>query len=435
MSGRKGEDKPGSFMTLIRRYGPTGLSSASVSAAHLLIQIAIIHKLGAHEIGSVAFMLVLMQLALGVSNALVAAPYAVLIPRQEGGTSAAMAVLPINLCLCLVSGLVVAVVTLGTSLAAAAGFGFTVVLTTLRWFGRTVAIVEGKDGRVALSEFLYVVFLIVGATTSFFLPLSIARVAGWFSVAAIAGMIPHLSPLTHLYRQHWRDCPSYRPVWKQQGGWALTGVITTEMAANAPSYMVVALAGPAAFAPLAIGALFLRPLGVCITALTQIERPRMARDVAMGQGAGAIRSGWHFSAVLLFAWVITALAAGFIFWRFPALIQKADVDYAMIGIAITLYAALALLQALMTPWSVLLQAADHFRMLAFASIHACFITVTGVLILLFLMPPVWTLLAVIAGQALMAVGIGRATFRWMRAEGNNATVSDAVSAMKAGPNA
>jgi hypothetical protein len=105
--------------------------------------------------------------------------------------------------------------------------------------------------------------------------------------------------------------------------WSLLGVVTTELSVNAHAYLVTLFAGPNAFALIAAGALFMRPVSLCLTALPDRERPVMVEKLAAGDHAGAQACVRDFLGAVGAVWLLTvALAAAAMIW-FPRLILKA----------------------------------------------------------------------------------------------------------------
>ena len=77
-----------------------------------------------------------------------------------------------------------------------------------------------------------------------------------------------------------------RGQWRDLARWAVIGVVLTEFTANAHAYIVTFVAGPKAFALLAVGALVMRPASLVLSSLPDIERPRMAQKIGAGDIAG-----------------------------------------------------------------------------------------------------------------------------------------------------
>src|SRR3546814_14601464 len=69
--------------SLFGRFGLASLSSAIVSVSHLLVQLFSIHHLETAAIGTLAFLLVIIQFGYGLSNALVSTPYTIAVNQGD----------------------------------------------------------------------------------------------------------------------------------------------------------------------------------------------------------------------------------------------------------------------------------------------------------------------------------------------------------------
>ena len=403
------ERKP--LRATLARFGLASMSSAAVSVSHLLVQLVSVRRLEASEIGTLAFLLVIIQFGYGLSNALVSTPYAIAVNQREDGADEGFDFFfPVNLLLALSQGLLCAAI--GWVMAgpwAAAAFGAAGVFSLLRWFGRANAYAHHTPGGAAISDMVYAILVVagVGATLAFG-----PRLELFGAVLAGAGMLALIPFGASFLARHrptglGRAFASYRPVWKRQSAWTLIGVITTEATSNAHSYIVTLFAGPAAFAPIAVGMLFFRTVNVCITALTQLESPRMARAVGQGNDRAARGSARAFMAALVVIWVATAVTAAGILWFFPHIIIKPTLSVETVMIAVALCAALSLVQCLQAPMSVLTQARGAFKPLAATSVRSCFVGVGAVVAITLLAPSVYTIAGVVLAQAVMMLGIWR----------------------------
>jgi O-antigen/teichoic acid export membrane protein len=156
----------------------------------------------------------------------------------------------------------------------------------------------------------------------------------------------------------------------------------------------------------------MRPISLVTNALTDWERPQMGRRVAADDLAGARSSVRMFRIMLILAWIGTiALAAGLVIWA-PQLLFPPKYDRAELMTGMVLSLAIALIRLLRSPESVLLQAAGEFRPLANASLVCCFVSVIFVVLMVSLWAPVWSLLGILAGEAIFALSIWRACARW-----------------------
>ena len=402
----------------IGRFGLASVSSAGVSVSHLLIQLVSIHHLDAVGIGTLAFLLVIIQFGYGLSNALVSTPYTIAFNHAEEENPATLDFFfPINLLLSVAQGLVCATIAwIMVGPLAAAAFGVAGVLQLLRWFGRSNAYAHHNPMGAARSDVIYAVTIVAGLAVGLALGVSLPGIGLIVALAALAGLVPFG---LRFVRRHApiglrRAFAAYRPVWRDQSAWTLIGVVTTEATSNAHSYIVTLMAGPRAFAPIAVGMLFFRPVNVCITALTQLERPRMTRAVARGDQQTAIQAERVFMAALVTIWIATAAAVAVVLLRFPGLIISPTLDQGTVALAVVFCALLSLVQCIQAPMSVLAQARRLFRPLAAASVYSCVVGVAAVTTITLSFAPVLSVAGVVVAQLVMMLGIYRLDRRWRR---------------------
>lgn len=401
----------------LARFGLASVSSAAVSVSHLLVQLVSVRRLDATEIGTLAFLLVILQFGYSLSNALVSTPYTIAVNQREEKDAALDFFFPINLLLCLAQGLVCAVIAWAmVGPLAAAAFGVAGVISLLRWFGRANAYAHHTPMTAAISDMLYAGCVTAGIAALLAFDVRIEAIGALLALAGMVALIPFGARFLGRHKpvRIARAFADYRPVWQRQSAWTLIGVVTTEATANAHSYLVTLLAGPAAFAPIAVGMLFFRPVNVCITALTQLERPRMTRAVAKGDERGALGSQRAFMAALLVIWVCTSALAMVILWAFPHILIKPTLDVQTVMLAVLFCAALSLVQCIQSPMSVLTQAHGAFRPLAATSVRSCFVGLAAVLALTLTVPAVYTVVGVVAAQLVMMLGIWRLNREWRR---------------------
>lgn len=407
---------PKSLARLFGRFGIASLSSAIVSVSHLAVQLFSIHHLGTAAIGTLAFLLVIIQFGYGLSNALVSTPYTIAVNQDEAREDRAFDFFfPVNLLLALSQGLICAAVAWTTaSPGAALTFGIAGMLSLIRWFGRSNAYAHHAPAQAARSDLAYAGTIVAGLLIATRLGADLTSIGAMLVAASLAGLLPF--GLGYV-RRHWAMAPAralgaYRPIWREQSGWTLVGVLSTEATSNAHSYIVTLLAGPTAFAPVAVGMLFFRPVNVCITALTQLERPRMTRAVALGDHGTAIRSERIFMGALLFLWAATCVLAAVVLFGFPQLILKPTLDHRLVAIAVGLCALLSLVQCVQTPMSVMTQARKAFRPLATQSVRSCGVGILAVTLLTVTVAPIFSIAGVVLSQLVMMLGIWRLDRAW-----------------------
>ena len=404
--------------SLFGRFGLASLSSAIVSVSHLAVQLFSIHHLGTSAIGTLAFLLVIIQFGYGLSNALVSTPYTIAVNQTDGGDRAGFDFFfPVNLMLSLSQGLICAAIAWATaSPQAALMFGLAGTLSLIRWFGRSNAYAHHAPARAARSDLAYAGTIVAGLLIATRTGADITGIGAMLVAASLVGLLPF--GLAYLRRHAamgpGRALRAYRPVWRDQSAWTLVGVLSTEATSNSHSYIVTLLAGPAAFAPVAVGMLFFRPVNVCITALTQLERPRMTRAVANGDHDAAIKAERIFMGALVFLWLCTCVLAAVVLYGFPSLILKPTLDHRLVATAVALCALLSLVQCIQTPMSVLTQARRAFRPLAAQSLRSCGVGIVAVTLLTLAVAPIFSIAGVVLSQLVMMLGIWSLDRKWRR---------------------
>ena len=78
-----------------------------------------------------------------------------------------------------------------------------------------------------------------------------------------------------------------------------------------------------------------------------------------------------------------------------------------------LWLSVAAVRASRIPASIFLQAAGSFQTLAHASIYSAVVSITLVLILLFVAGPMWSIFGILAGEVIFAAAIIRRKRRWI----------------------
>jgi len=400
------------------RYGLAGVGPIGAAGAQFLLSVHLLHSLEPAAFGLFTFLTVIVQLSLGAWSALFAAPMPLLLAQGSDLERAETrrGLLSANLIFCVASILIFAAVAWGLHASPAVDlvFGGYAALMLMRSFARALAYSSGLQGRSVASDGIYSVALlagtaliVIGKTHDLTAPFVALLVSAAVSLLAFGSAFAREQLAVRL-----GEAKRYLAVWRAHSRWALLGVVTTEATANAHAYIVTALGGSAAFAPLAAAALLMRPVSLVTNALTDWERPQLGRRVAAGDHAGATSSVRLFRAMLVLAWIGTvAVAAGLVIWA-PTLLFPPKYDRTVLMTGMILSLAVALIRLLRSPESVLLQAAGEFRPLANASLVCCFVSVILVVLMVWLWTPVWSLLGIFAGEAIFAVSIWRACARW-----------------------
>lgn len=421
------------------RYAQATLGPVGVAGSQFVLALLMLRQFTPLEFGALSFLLVAFQLSIGLWSALFCAPLPVLLAqarKEQSAVDAAMAessgssgtepaedILRALFSVSALASVCLAFVFFGVAIwldleqATAWAFALYAGVGLLRWFGRAHAYATGTPLRTTFSDMVYSVVLLLGCGLLWWLPsISQSMPATIMLVAAALGLLPFGTG--YLRRQFGfpGGVGPYSHVWQKHARWSLVGVLSTEATVNAHSYIVTFVAGPTAFAPLAVSSLFIRPIGVLMSALTEFERPQMARLLAKGDIAVAWRSAQLFRLALLTGWIITAIAAYAVLTYVPHLLFS-PAKYApdMIATAVALWLAIILVRLLRVPDSVLLQAGGSFRPLAMASLVSCGVSLAAVAGALVAYGPLWSLGGVLAGETLFAFAIWYVLRRWFKA--------------------
>jgi hypothetical protein len=223
-------------------------------------------------------------------------------------------------------------------------------------------------------------------------------------VAAIAGLIP-FGP-GYIWRDliliRFRAMAGYGIIWRRMSAWSVLGVVTTEATNNAHAYLITAILGPAALAPLAASMLVTRPVSVISTALSDFERPRLARQIGEGRFAELRQSVVLFRWAIAAAWTITALAVVAVFLIAPRLIFPPKYDLAYIALGSTLWMIVAGARLAAIPPSCVLIASGSFRLLAQTSLWTGLFALLAVGGLMMVVDVIWSILGILLGVAAYA---------------------------------
>jgi O-antigen/teichoic acid export membrane protein len=406
----------GSVVSKIGRYGVAVFAPASVAVAQLLVQLIILRQASAAEFGLYAFLMVIVQLGYGVSNALICTPFTVLRNHASEGRGDQHSFFTINCIYAALFGIVCA--GLGALFQSDSWlfvFALYASAAMLRWFGRAYAYANFRQLNAAASDIVYAGSLVASTCLLYafghldmFLLSAALLVSTLFAISVIGrefiGRQLSVSFASGL--------SSYKAVWREQSRWTLLGVATTEATSNAHSYLVTAFAGPAAFAPLAAAAIFIKPVALAITSLTQLERPAMSKALASGENTKADAVRKDFLTALVCVWLVVAGFTGVVLWLWPELVAHHGYSLFDLRMAAALLAAIALVQIWQSPNSVYLQAAKEFRVLSTFSVKACLVSLPIVAIAIVIFGPVYSLCGILAGQTVMAVQISAQVRKW-----------------------
>ncbi|MCX8998131.1 hypothetical protein NOF55_13550 [Rhizobiaceae bacterium BDR2-2] len=367
-------------------------------------------KLTPHDYGFFAFTLVLVQFTFSITNATASTPLSVLLNQNpQGWEGDYHAIRKVNLILSLFSALIV----LGSGFYFEIGVAASLLmaafawLSAVRWFNRSFEYARHLPRYAALSDVVYSVVLVAGSALLFFWSdVSILFTSLVLNAAALAALVylvaltPKTKPAVSGGRL--RD---YLPIWRDQVRWSLVGVTTTEMTVNGHAYLVTFLAGPTAFAPLAIATLCWRPVATMLPSITLIERPVMARQLAEGKLKGARRTVRVFQVTVQAILLINILALVAAWYLFPQQIAGLPYDLTTALTAIGLWFIVIFVRTIRIPESTFIQAAKSFKELARTSMVAAPVSLGVAALLIIFFNPTISILGIIAGEIAMTTGI------------------------------
>jgi O-antigen/teichoic acid export membrane protein len=391
---------------VLRRFIIAIGGSAGVALSGFILSILLLRTVTPAQFGVYGFMQVVIALGFGISNALFGSPLTVALNRTEKPKSGtAESYFKANFLISLLASLSLAPLAIGFGESPETGAAFSVsaMLMWTRWFGRSYANAIHRHRRVAVSDACYTIVTLTGAAILFMLnEVSIRHVVNLQSLGAGLGLLAlGLKFLAIQLRGIWNGSPTpFRQGFKEQGRHALLGVITTEATANAHSYLVTLMLGPAAFAPLAASVLLFRPVPLVILSLTQLERPRLAQLLRDTQLRAAWRAIRFFRGTVLMFWIFNVALIYWIATHYLDVVIRGHYDTKVIIQATYFWAAIMGLRCLRGPESALLQANGDFRPLARVTVASGLVTIPLVAALIYLHGAVWSLAGILAGEVL-----------------------------------
>jgi O-antigen/teichoic acid export membrane protein len=382
------------------------------SGFHFVLNLLLIRLLSPHDFGVFAIAFVLGGISLTYGNALVSTPAAVMMPRLKSrGAVDFQDVMLGSIALMISTGIAI-IVTAGLWFAtgqmaeAIAGGAFS-GLWTLRNHVRSVMFARHAMIAATLSDVSYTVtgVLSVGGVllllpdfpqlTAVLLALAAANIVGVFVALRAIGRRPRVS----FRRNVWRR---YRAIWSDVA-WSLVGTTTWAVQGQALVFLVAAIVGPAAYAPLAVGMVLFTPLRPAISAFINVFRPDFGAALAQGQ-LDRLRTTMRSIVALI---ILASAAVGGAIWLGWPLLEthlfagKFDnapmpLIVALSGIAVATYSTYNVPLALV-------QGAGEFRPVALATTYGAIVGLTSVSILLAVTSVAWSLAGFIAGEAICGI--------------------------------
>jgi O-antigen/teichoic acid export membrane protein len=386
------------------RYLATG-GTAMMAAAHFIGSIVVLHNFGKTEFGLYSFMFTAMQLTNGISNAMICAPYSVNAQQSDHTDADEKLYFQVNLLFCSLAG--AGAFALGWMVGlwqASLTFSVWIFFSAIRWFLRNYCFSKEVPLDVFISDFAYSLVFCCGLVLLVIIPNEFLMVGVTAAAAALAGLLVNREFL-HQQRVSagFSLLRNYLPIWKEQSRWALLGVTTTEATANAHAWLVTLWAGPAAFAPIAAAGLFFKPMGLIASAMTQVERPEIARLVARQKYSEIRFRLKQFRLILMSALGMTICAIVAYWFLIGDRLIKPGYDAKQLLVALVLLASISLVSSWRMPESVAMQALSKFKALSVASVYSGLFTVVLAILLITMFDSVYSLIAVLLGQLFLAI--------------------------------
>ncbi len=347
--------------TLVIILGPV-----AVAGAHFLVSLLLIPNLTAVDFGVFAFAMVLLQLGLGFSDGLLGSPLAVVQARTAPQTFMVFAF--INWIYCTIFTAISFIVMLWfADIFTAAVFSIFILVMIFRWFGRSLLLTAGNRKSVSRSDMLYAISLIAALGPIYLITIiNLERVVILMVIAAVISTLFLGRQFfdIQLKATRWALFRDFIPIWKNQTRWSVVAVFANAATIESHVFIVTFIAGPASFAPIALAALFFRPTLIGIYALTQTERPKIAR-IALNDGIYAAKSATKsFITITTALWFFNAILAAVISIWVLQFFMNDSYDISTVRTCVLSLAIVMAVRCVRQPVLTFLHATSQFRTVA-----------------------------------------------------------------------
>jgi O-antigen/teichoic acid export membrane protein len=410
---------PGGLPGTALRYGASAAGPVAVSGAHFLASLIFLHQLPAHQFGLFSFVMVVVSFGMSLNVALISVPLTRNLAIGDAACGSSCFQMNWLVCTGFAACLFAALLMGGAPLQEALLLGLFAGIFTFRWFARCFAYVDGRMGAAIASDLTYS-FLLIGSL-GFLTALrgvSFASGSEMLLLSALAALFPFGVAFFRGQAAALRgDLGRYRPIFRDVTRWSLMGVVFTELTVNAHAYLVTFISGPGAFALLALGMLLMRPASLMQSALTDLERPAMARAIGANDMTALARIQRHFTFGLGAAWLANILLCVVLLAFFPALVVKKGYSMENVIIVAAICTLIMAMRALRTPPAALLQAAGRFKQLAGIGGASAVVSLIATLSLLLVAGPVASMGGIVLGEVAILVLCRTAVRNWRRGQG------------------
>lgn len=378
---------------------------AMQSAFHLGLNIALLHAVSARDYGIFALVMVVGGLGLTYIRALTALPASIAIAQSRRlGAAGAYEVSfgSAAMLLSLLLGLVVTGV-LGVWLDEGASFGGAFIgLWAMRTHLRTVFFARNRQMLVSTSDLAFTLSGTMGTAWVIwdnthillhtFMVMAAANALGIAVLLVLGRRALRLSFGRHVWRR-------YRRLWRDLK-WSVLSVTITNLQGQGMALMVAAMAGPAAYAPIAAALVNFVPLRIVSTAFANMMHPELSalmahRDFAK-VGQRLRRWPLPLACLGLLYGIVVMIALPFIE---PDSLE--GTRFLKISILAWVMSSLPMLYVMPRIW---LEIAQDYRSIAILSAIAAAAGLLLVFVLLLTVSPSWALLGGALSEIIVLIG-------------------------------
>lgn len=378
------------------------------SGFHFVLNLVLIRALTAYDYGLFGIIFVLGGIALSYGNALASIPASVHMPKLKNvsavrfqevvfGSVAVGISITFTVAIAVILGLAT-----GQILEALAGGAF-VGTWTLRNHLRAVLYARRTTLAVTLADLGYSVSGIASIALLLWLESGTPKVTPVLAMLAAANMISVgvalMSLATPVRISFGRNVRRrYLAIWPETK-WSLIGVTTWTIQGQAPMFLVAAMVGPAAYAPIAAGLILFSPLRPIVAAFINVVRPELSAGLATGRHD-------HIKLALLSSFsgiVLCCLGFDIAIWLGWGFLSEHIFGDKFAGASMPLIVALAGIATIFaysyhTPFA-LVQAARQFKNVALATTLGGIVGLCATVVLLLVAGVAWSLAGLAAGEA------------------------------------
>lgn len=379
---------------------------AMQSAFHLGLNIALLHSVSARDYGIFALVMVVGGLGLTYIRAFTALPASIAIAQSRGSGPAGAYEVTFGSAAMLLSLLLGLVVTgvLSAWLDEGAPFGGAFVgLWAMRAHVRMVFFARNRQMLVSISD---LAFTLTGAAGTAWViwdgthilqhTFSMMMVANAFGLAVML-IFGRRRPIRISFGRHlWRR---YRRLWRDLK-WSVLSVTITNLQGQGMALMVAAMAGPAAYAPIAAALVNFVPLRIVSTAFANMMHPELSKLMAHRDFAkvGERMRRWPLPLACL------GLLYGIVVMIALPFIEPDSLEgtrFLKVSILAWVMSSVPMLYVMPRIW---LEIAQDYRSIAILSAIAAAAGLLLVFVLLLTVPPSWALLGGALSEIIVLIG-------------------------------